>query len=185
MKELKNSPYKDIKAGIHASRAQLCIHPDVRTSSNAMYKCPSLTKNNLCQYKNNLHAKMKQPDFQKPILDIEDLCKSGEVFNCCPYYASKELQKEAEIIFLPYNYLLDPKIRDICSIDLRNAIIIFDEAHNVEKACEQNACASINTSDLVDANNELNHVIYYLFLSLTYNSFIWQINFFLRRFFKY
>lgn len=161
MRELKNSPYKDIKAGVFASRAQLCIHPDVKKSSNSMYKCRSLTKQNACEFRNNLHAKMNEPDFKKPILDIEELGNLGKDFRCCPYYASKEFHKEAEIIFLPYNYLLDPKIRDVCSIDLKNAIVIFDEAHNVEKACEQNACASINTSDLVNANNELNDVIYY------------------------
>lgn len=161
MKELKNSPYKDIKAGVFASRTQLCINPQVKGSSNAMYKCRSLVKNNGCDYRKNLHPKMNESDFKKPILDIEDLGKLGEEFNCCPYYASKELQKGAEIIFLPYNYLLDPKIRDICSIDLKNAIVILDEAHNVEKACEQNACASITTSDLVNAINELNHVIYH------------------------
>lgn len=178
MKELKNSPYKDVNAGIYASRAQLCIHPDVRKSSNAMYKCLNLTKNNGCQYKNNLHLKMKEPDYQKPILDIEDLCKSGEVFECCPYYAAKELQKKAEIIFLPYSYLLDPKIRDICSIDLKNAIVIFDEAHNVEKACEDNACATINTSDIVGAIDELNHVIYFAFVSKIYFASVRVINYF-------
>lgn len=137
-----------------------------------MYKCRSLTKRNGCEYRNNLHAKMNEPDFKKPILDIEDLGKFGEEFNCCPYYASKELHKEAEIIFLPYNYLLDPKIRDICAIDLKNAIVIFDEAHNVEKACEQNACASIATSDLMSANRELNDVIYLFvfFCSFIYSS---------------
>lgn len=160
MRELKNSPYKDIKAGVFASRAQLCINPNVKNSSNAMYKCRSLTKNNGCEYRNNLHAKMNEPEFKKPILDIEDLGKLGEKHNCCPYYASRELYKEAEIVFLPYNYLLDPKIRDVCAIDLKNAIVIFDEAHNVEKACEQNACALINTTDLSNANQELNVVTY-------------------------
>lgn len=113
---------------------------------------------------------MNEPDYKKPILDIEDLCNSGRVFNCCPYYASMELRKEAEIIFLPYNYLLDPKIRDICKIDLKNAIVILDEAHNVDKACEQNACTSITTTNLFAANTELNQVIPF-FLSWRHKRF--------------
>jgi len=32
------------------------------------------------------------------------------VISVCPYYTSKELKKEADIIFMPYNYLIDPKV---------------------------------------------------------------------------
>jgi regulator of telomere elongation helicase 1 len=38
----------------------------------------------------------------------------------------------AEIVFLPYNYLLDAKTRGGLGIAWQNAILIFDEAHNVE-----------------------------------------------------
>ena len=29
----------------------------------------------------------------------------------CPYFATRALRDEAEIVFCPYNYLIDPKIR--------------------------------------------------------------------------
>lgn len=166
MRELKNSPYKDIKATVFASRAQLCNNSYVKESSNILYKCRSLTKNNGCDYKNNLSGSLKEPDFKKPILDIEDLGSLGDRFGCCSYYASKEMRKSAEIIFMPYSYLLDPKIRDYSAIDLKNAIVILDEAHNVDKACEQNACTSIKTTDLDDASDELNNVNFRFLLLL-------------------
>jgi regulator of telomere elongation helicase 1 len=49
----------------------------------------------------------------------------------CPYYASKDRAGAADIIFMPYNYLIDDKIRENYEIDYVNAVIIFDEAHNV------------------------------------------------------
>ena len=43
--------------------------------------------------------------------DIEDLYALGEKHAACPYFAARSLMKEAEIIFCPYNYLIDPSIR--------------------------------------------------------------------------
>lgn len=52
----------------------------------------------------------------------------------CPYYASKDRASAADIIFMPYNYLIDEKIRENYEIDFKNSVIIFDEAHNVTSA---------------------------------------------------
>ena len=49
----------------------------------------------------------------------------------CPYYASKDRVGAADVIFMPYNYLIDDKIRENYEIDYANSVIIFDEAHNV------------------------------------------------------
>ena len=38
---------------------------------------------------------------------------------------------------MPYTYLLTKKFIKNSSIDLNNAIIIFDEAHNVENQAEE------------------------------------------------
>ena len=36
------------------------------------------------------------------------------------------------MVFCPYNYLLDPVVRSAMNITVDNAILIFDEAHNIE-----------------------------------------------------
>ena len=38
-------------------------------------------------------------------------------------------------MFTPYAYLLDPVIRSAMKVDIRHAVLIFDEAHNIEDIC--------------------------------------------------
>lgn len=40
------------------------------------------------------------------------VCIFGRLFpyRMCPYYLARELQSEADIIFMPYNYILDLKV---------------------------------------------------------------------------
>lgn len=47
--------------------------------------------------------------------DIEDLVALGKRLRACSYFAARELMQEALIIFCPYNYLLDPMIRESVS----------------------------------------------------------------------
>ena len=77
------------------------------------------------------------------MLDIEDLVKAGNKNVCCPYYMTKELKQNADIIFMPYNYLLDPKIRRNQGIEVENNVVLLDEAHNIEKTCEEAASLDV------------------------------------------
>ena len=47
--------------------------------------------------------------------------------------------EQAELVFLPYNYLIDSVVRTAMQISVSNAVLIFDEAHNLEDCCR---CAS-------------------------------------------
>jgi Rad3-related DNA helicase len=72
-----------------------------------------------------------QTSLNQKILDIEDLVKYGKEISACPYFLSKDSQDLAEIIFLPYNYLVDTAARKSQGVDLRNSVILFDEGHNL------------------------------------------------------
>uniref|UniRef100_A0A1A9ZNW8 Helicase ATP-binding domain-containing protein n=1 Tax=Glossina pallidipes TaxID=7398 RepID=A0A1A9ZNW8_GLOPL len=87
-------------------------------------------------------------NYRKP---IEDLVKGGQKLKTCPYYAVKELVADADITFMPYNYLLDPIARKANKVELHNTIIILDEAHNIEKICEECASVQIKSSDVAMA----------------------------------
>lgn len=53
----------------------------------------------------------------------------------CPYFLTRELQAGAELILVPYIYLLDKdKRKSLTNLDLHNAVLIFDEAHNLVRA---------------------------------------------------
>lgn len=61
------------------------------------------------------NLRLQSLNFETP-WDIEDLVQLGRMKGCCPYFAARSLMEEAEIIFCPYNYLIDPAIRDTVSL---------------------------------------------------------------------
>jgi len=50
------------------------------------------------------------------VWDIEDIVNLGKEKSSCPYYGSRVLFKSAEIVFCPYNYIIDPVIRGTVSL---------------------------------------------------------------------
>ena len=58
---------------------------------------------------------------------------------------AQKLMGTADLVLCPYNYIIDPSIRDAMSIELTNSIIIFDEAHNIEDVC-RDAGSSITSA---------------------------------------
>jgi regulator of telomere elongation helicase 1 len=58
----------------------------------------------------------------------------------------KKRAKAADIIFMPYNYLIDPDMRSRLKIEMRNKIILIDEAHNIAKSAESAYSHKITTN---------------------------------------
>lgn len=55
----------------------------------------------------------------------------------CPYHYLKSVANKAQLLLCPYNYVTDPLIRKFMGLSLKDSIIVFDEAHNLETVCEQ------------------------------------------------
>ena len=75
------------------------------------------------------------------------------IHRMCPYYLAREMKSEADIIFMPYNYILDmkvswsaalkalqllylcaccsPQTRHVHGVDVQGTVVILDEAHNI------------------------------------------------------
>ncbi|XP_041114358.1 regulator of telomere elongation helicase 1-like [Polyodon spathula] len=159
--ELKNTSYRP-KMCVLGSREQLCINPEVKKqTSNHMkiHLCRAKLASHSCQYYNNIDEKSTEKDLVNTILDVEDLVKNGNKHRVCPYYLSRSMKQQADIIFMPYNYLLDLKSRRVHNIELNGAVIIFDEAHNVEKMCEDSASFDLTPYDIATAIEAVNQVL--------------------------
>lgn len=75
------------------------------------------------------------------VLDIESLATAGEELHACSYYAARESIELAQVIMLPYQILLHRKTRQQTGIDLEDAIIIIDEAHNLlDSIAQMHSC---------------------------------------------
>uniref|UniRef100_A0A336L6I5 Regulator of telomere elongation helicase 1 homolog n=1 Tax=Culicoides sonorensis TaxID=179676 RepID=A0A336L6I5_CULSO len=163
MAEMKRTSYNFMKAAVIGSRDQLCIHTDVVKelgNANKMHMCRAKILARSCGFYQRVEQKKDHPDFRDSgILDIEDLVKTGSKHKCCPYFVSKELVEKADIIFMPYNYLLDPKARKANNIELHNSIVILDEAHNVEKMCEESASVQLKSSDIALCMEEITGIM--------------------------
>ncbi|XP_055022013.1 regulator of telomere elongation helicase 1 isoform X7 [Boleophthalmus pectinirostris] len=151
--ELKNTTYRP-KVCVLGSREQLCVNPEVmRQESNhvKVHMCRGKVSTRSCLYYNNVDEKSTDRDLVNSILDVEDLVKYGSKQRVCPYYLSRSLKQQADLIFMPYNYLLDPKSRRAHNIELNKAVVIFDEAHNVERTCEESTSFDLTPYDVASA----------------------------------
>ncbi|SMN19110.1 similar to Saccharomyces cerevisiae YPL008W CHL1 Probable DNA helicase involved in sister-chromatid cohesion and genome integrity [Maudiozyma saulgeensis] len=152
------------------SKKQLCIEPSVKrwkTAEAINDACYDLRHSkNGCPFYSNTpqwHASEDTITFRdnlyKEIHDIEDLVPLGESLKVCPYYASRDSIPGAEIISLPYQYLLSNDARESLGIDLDNSIVIVDEAHNLIDTINNIYSASMTYEDLMKVLKGLNNYL--------------------------
>lgn len=91
--------------------------------TTASCKCPMLKK----RKQTNIKREIKEQD----PLDIEDLVHLGTKLGACPYYGSRSMVPGADLVILPYQSLLSKSSRESLGLDLKNNIVIIDEAHNL------------------------------------------------------
>ncbi|CAF1467611.1 unnamed protein product [Rotaria sordida] len=68
------------------------------------------------------------------VQDIEDVVKLARELNTCPYYATRAAIAVAHLVVLPYQILMHKSRREAYGIEMRNNVIIIDEAHNLPDA---------------------------------------------------
>jgi hypothetical protein len=63
-------------------------------------------------------------------MDIEEIKIDGSQKKYCPYFHSRRLKDDVDILFLPYNYILENNNSNSpFNIEIKDAILIFDEVN--------------------------------------------------------
>ncbi|KAL0235850.1 hypothetical protein GEMRC1_002432 [Eukaryota sp. GEM-RC1] len=91
--------------------------------------------------------------------DIEDFMGFCVNACICPYLYSKDLAKTADIVLMPYNYLLSSASRKALGFSLNNSIVILDEAHNIAEAASEQMSIDLSALGLTAAISEIEAVM--------------------------
>ncbi|XP_067328247.1 Fanconi anemia group J protein [Anolis sagrei] len=166
-REMRRTAYAGVQMTILSSRDHTCVHPTVSTCGSKNEKCVELleAKNGTsCSFYHGAHKLSEHHLFQFAQMkyqtwDIEDLVRLGKKLRACPYFAARELMGPADIVFCPYNYLLDPQIRESMEINLKDQVVILDEAHNIEDCARESASFSVTEAQLQMAREELDAMV--------------------------
>lgn len=148
------------------SRKNLCLHPRVskeRKGNVVDEKCRQMTNGQarkkkeenpdanveLCDYHENMYN-YDVADYLPPgVFSFERLIRFCEEKRMCPYFTVRRMISMCNIIIYSYHYLLDPKIAERVSKEVsKDAIVIFDEAHNIDNVCIESLSLDL-TKDLL------------------------------------
>ncbi|XP_044730901.1 general transcription and DNA repair factor IIH helicase subunit XPD [Chrysoperla carnea] len=155
-----------------SSRKNMCIHPDVTSLKEGRFvdgKCHSLTASYvreryradentpICQYYEGFDLEGRESTIPYGVYSIDDLKQYGRDRNWCPYFLARFAIINANIIVYSYHYLLDPKIAEVVSKELnREAVVVFDEAHNIDNVCIDSMSVKITRKTVDKASNAAN-----------------------------
>lgn len=69
---------------------------------------------------------------------------------------------------MPYNYVLDKRLLKSLAIKLQDFIVIFDEARNIKKVCQEAVSSRITSTDITASLVEIEQLMDLMKVSVTY-----------------
>ncbi|KIM87071.1 hypothetical protein PILCRDRAFT_815531 [Piloderma croceum F 1598] len=134
------------------SRKNLCIHPEVSKEKKGKVvdaRCRDLTNAavcekgrqdpgsvDLCDWHENLGKLDPGSLIPAGIWTLADVLQYGRDNGTCPYFTVRRMMPFVDIIIYSFHYLLDPKVAEQVSKEMsKDAIVVFDEAHNIDNVC--------------------------------------------------
>ncbi|CAO1443026.1 unnamed protein product [Diamesa hyperborea] len=177
--EVKNTIYKNSTRTISlASRSNYCINKsvlDLKKNNLINDRCLELQKSKVkitktnkdktaskklktsetsCPYFKNNSENLKNTSLTN-VMDIEDLVNLSLKEKSCAYYSSRSVVPDSQLIMVPYQILFNKTTREQCGIDLKNNIVIIDEAHNLLDTISQIHTATISLTQFTLAHKQM------------------------------
>uniref|UniRef100_B9GX03 Helicase ATP-binding domain-containing protein n=1 Tax=Populus trichocarpa TaxID=3694 RepID=B9GX03_POPTR len=123
--------HSQLRQVIQEDQLQLCVHEEVsllrgKVQNNTCHLNCRKREKYQCSHYSRAEVKPNPHLVDEPV-DIEDLVDIGRTFGPCPYIP-RELHKVNDLLFAPYNYLIDRGNKKSLTIDWDNNRLIFDEA---------------------------------------------------------
>ncbi|THH10185.1 hypothetical protein EW145_g1487 [Phellinidium pouzarii] len=134
------------------SRKNLCLHPEVSKEKKGTVvdaRCRDLTSSatiekaqknpgsvQTCSFHDELGLFEPGNLIPPGIHTLADVLHYGRDKGVCPYFTIRRMMPFVDIIIYSFHYLLDPKVAEQVSKDIsKDAIVVFDEAHNIDNVC--------------------------------------------------
>lgn len=162
----RENPRTKILALCLSSRKRMCINEAIDLTAKRTQvdsQCQDLTAPHVRAKKENTETAFENRDMTglcsyyegyeekgkdlvlNGIYTFDDLAEVGEAKTVCPYYLARRLLPLADVIVYSYQYLLNPRISEQVSLQLKSdCIIVFDEAHNIDNVCIDALSVKIN-----------------------------------------
>ncbi|CAF4647698.1 unnamed protein product [Rotaria sp. Silwood1] len=172
--EVQKTKYVDqLRLVALGSRQNLCINESVlklKSLTLINEKCLDLQKQKKekkttkekrqktacgCSFLQHDRVECLSNDILSDVQDIEDVVKLGRELNTCPYYATRAAIAAAHLVVLPYQTLMHKSTREACGIEMRDNVVIIDEAHNLPDAICAMHSNEINGNQLIDSYGQL------------------------------
>ncbi|XP_070612542.1 ATP-dependent DNA helicase DDX11 isoform X1 [Erythrolamprus reginae] len=177
--EVQKSPFsKETRLVSLGSRQNLCVNEEVRCLGSVQLindRCMEMQKNKrekntgaeptegkkrrvsrtVCPFNSYEPLQLLRDEVLVEVKDIEQLVSLGKKMKACPYYGSRYAIPAAQLVVLPYQMLLHEGTRKASGIQLKDQVVIIDEAHNLIDTIASIHSTQVTGSQLCHAHSQL------------------------------
>ena len=126
------------------------------TKTKTVLENEKIRKSNLCEFYEDLEALGAEAEVPKGVYTLQDLREFGREKRWCPYFLARQTLQRANVVVYNYQYLLDPKVAGLVSREFEdNAIVVFDEAHNIDNVCIEALSVNLRSQTLDAAQRNI------------------------------
>lgn len=157
VERINRSFRKEFSAVNLASRQHLCLNEKCRSLSaiETMEACRWLLEADQCYY--NTEIEITRSNLPS-VLSVRKLRREGKTRKICPYFLARKASEYCTLIVAPYQYIFTEHIRKQVKLELRDKVLVFDEAHNADQIGQDSLSSILSERTLNSAKQELQSV---------------------------